>query len=91
MTISISSAKAKARRLQDKVRDRIRAMFPDLHPDDVQSAIMGATGADIILSPAAKRLFGYAVECKKRAKFSVWTDYLQASRHCAKSTVKVEP
>jgi len=64
---SIRSAKNKACRLQNKVRDAIRADNPDLHPDDVASCPMGSPGADIILSPAAKRLHPYSYEAKAHA------------------------
>jgi hypothetical protein len=91
MTISIASAKAKARRAQALVRERILALFPALAADDVKTAVMGERGADIILSPTAKAAFPYAVEVKARAAFSTATDYAQAERHCATSTTKVEP
>ncbi|MFL0587331.1 hypothetical protein ACH0BU_11860 [Sphingomonas olei] len=64
---SIRSAKAKACRLQNKVRDAIRADNPDLDPADVTSAIMGSSGADIVLTPAAKRVHPYSYEAKAHA------------------------
>lgn len=64
---SIRSAKAKACRLQNKVRDAIRADNPDLEPADVLSCPMGSTGADIILSPAAKLAHPYSYEAKAHA------------------------
>lgn len=64
---SIRSAKAKARRLQDKVRDAIRADNPDLDPADVMGCPMGSAGADIILTPAAKRVHPYSYEAKAHA------------------------
>lgn len=64
---SIRSAKAKACRLQNKVRDAVRADNPDLHPDDVLSCPMGSSGADIILTPAAKRVHPYSYEAKAHA------------------------
>ncbi len=52
-----SSAKAKGRRLQQTVRDKILSLFPTLELDvDVRSAIMGETGEDIKLS---KKAFGF--------------------------------
>ena len=51
-----SSAKAKGRKLQDLVRDKLLEKFKNyLEEDDIKSAIMGETGEDIKLSPAAKR------------------------------------
>lgn len=42
---------------------------------------MGSNGSDVKLSPAAKRLFPYEIECKARKALSVVTDYEQAARH----------
>lgn len=61
------SAKAKGRRLQQEVRDALRSIGSayGLEDGDIESRSMGAAGTDIILSPAAKRVFGrYAIECK---------------------------
>ena len=49
------SAKAKGRRLQNKIRDLLLEEFKELEPDDIRTAIMGETGEDIKLSPAARR------------------------------------
>ena len=59
-----SSAKGKGRRLQQWTRDQILETFEELEPDDVRSTSMGASGMDVQLSPAAQKLFGFAVECK---------------------------
>lgn len=75
------SAKAKGRRLQQKVRDAILTTFPELDPTDVLSCSMGASGEDVKLSPAARLRFPFTVECKKRKAFAVYGDYDQASRH----------
>ena len=66
------SAKQKGRLLQQKVRDGILKNYPQLEPDDVRSTSMGAGGTDVQLSPAAKRLFPYEIECKNLAKVSVY-------------------
>lgn len=72
------SAKAKGRRLQQTVRDRILETFPSLEPDDVRSASMGASGEDLLLSPAARRLFPFSVECKNQERLNIWTALTQA-------------
>ena len=72
------SAKAKGRNLQQWVRDLILESFPALEPDDVRSTSMGAGGEDLLLSPAARRLFPYSVECKNVEKLNVWNAYQQA-------------
>lgn len=64
-----SSCKAKSRVLQDKVREMYRnvgSMY-GLHDDDVKAAQMGATGVDIVFSPAAQVVFNHSIECKKHA------------------------
>lgn len=58
------SAKAKGRKLQQEIRDAVLAAFPELEPDDVRSTSMGASGADLLLSPAARKLFPFYVEAK---------------------------
>ena len=55
--------------------------FPQLEPDDVRSTSMGAGGCDVQLSPAAKRLFPYDVECKSLASIAVYNFYKQAQNH----------
>lgn len=55
--------------------------FPQLEPDDVRSTSMGAGGADVQLSPAAKKLFPYEIECKSLAAVGVYKFYKQAQTH----------
>lgn len=80
MAISPSSAKAKGRNLQKRVRDEILARYPDLTEDDVRSCPMGSQGEDIQLSSAAKAAFPYSVECKARAKIALVYDALAQAR-----------
>lgn len=91
MTISIKSAKSKGRRGQQWVRDQLLRLFPHLEPDDVVSTTMGDTGADIKLSPAARKAIPYAWEVKSCAKATVATQWDQAARHAAKSSTPVTP
>lgn len=76
--ITTQSAKAKGRRLQQAVRDSVLRTFPSLEPDDVRSTSMGAGGEDVQLSPAARKLFPYSVECKNLAKIAVFNYYEQS-------------
>lgn len=75
------SAKAKGRNLQKWVRDQILARCPQLEEDDVRSTSMGAGGEDVQLSPAARRVFPYNIECKNLAKIAVYNFYEQAQEH----------
>lgn len=68
MPIKTSSAKAKGRKFQNYVRDRILARFPWLGEGDVGSCSMGSSGVDIPLSPLGRRTFPVSVECKKTKK-----------------------
>lgn len=77
--ISTQARKAKGRQLQQKVRDAILAAFPNLEDDDVRSTGMGQGGEDVQLSPAARKLFPYSVECKRNKAFAVYGPYEQAS------------
>ena len=73
------SAKNKGKRLQNKVRDLILEKFNSkLEQDDVRSITMGDSGEDILLSPAARRVFPFSVECKSQEKLSIWSSLEQA-------------
>jgi hypothetical protein len=76
-----SSAKQKGRLLQQKIVKDLLALFPQLEPDDVKSTSMGAAGEDVQLSPAARKLFNYQVECKSKATSQLHTYYKQAKSH----------
>ena len=60
------SAKAKGRLGQQEIRDKLLETFPEFEKDDIQSAIMGDTGADIKLSPQARKRLPLAIEVKRR-------------------------
>ena len=64
-----SSRKAKGRALQNHVVAKVLTSFPSLEPADVRGAIMGENGEDIKLSPKAKKLFNFSVECKNQEKY----------------------
>ena len=76
------SAKNKGRSLQNWTRDVILESFPSLEPDDVRSTSMGCGGEDIQLSPAARKLFGFSVECKNVERLNVYDAYDQACANC---------
>lgn len=60
-----SSAKAKGRRLQQLVTLKFRDLFKGILTDgDIQSQSMGVNGTDVVLSPSAKNLIPYDIECK---------------------------
>ena len=77
------SAKAKGRLGQQEVRDRLLQNFPYLHPDDIKSTVMGDTGADIQLSPQARKLIPLSIEVKRRKEGlkTAYTYVEQAVKH----------
>lgn len=75
------SAKNKGRFLQKLVRDLILKTFPSLEKDDVRSTPMGSGGEDVQLSPAARKLVPYQIECKNKGRAQVQTWYEQAQGH----------
>lgn len=84
-----SGAKAKGRKHQQYVRDKILEKNPSLEPDDVKSTSMSAGGEDIQLSPAARKLIPLSIECKHRANFAFYKDYDQAATNAPKGTEPV--
>jgi hypothetical protein len=77
--MNIASRKAKGRRLQNRIRDDLRNLFPMLEDDDIQSQTMGMSGADIVLSPAARKLINYSIECKNQETLPLWKSLQQAA------------
>jgi len=75
--MNTSSAKAKGRRLQQRVVELIRLLF-GLAEDDVSSNPMGCSGEDVKLSPLARRHFPFSVECKNTEKLNIWAALEQA-------------
>ena len=81
------SAKNKGKRLQNKVRDLILEKFNSkLESDDVRSITMCESGEDILLSPAARRLFPFSVECKSQERLSIWEALTQAEENSGDHT-----
>ena len=75
------SAKNKGKRLQNSFRDLLLETFKQLEPDDIRSAIMGESGEDIKLSPAARKLIHYSFECKNQEKLNIWDSLSQAEEN----------
>jgi|TARA_B100000508_G_scaffold134850_1_gene125996 hypothetical protein len=78
------SAKNKGKRLQNQVRDLILEKFQQLEDDDVRSTTMGDSGEDVLLSPAARKLFPFSVECKNQEKLNIWSSLEQAETNAGK-------
>lgn len=76
--MKVQSAKAKGRRLQQWVRDKLIEML-DVHPEDIESRSMGAGGEDLIMARAARSKFPHSIECKNVEKLNIWDAYEQAT------------
>lgn len=76
--MKISSAKQKGRLLQQKVRNMLIDKYGELEPDDIKSIGMGQQGCDIQLSPAAKKLIPFGIECKNQESLNIWSSLKQA-------------
>jgi hypothetical protein len=77
-----ASAKQKGRSYQQEVRDLILSRFTALEPDDCKSTSMGASGEDVQLSPAARKLLPIQVECKRvKSAKGLYNWYAQAAAH----------
>ena len=72
------SRKNKGKRLQNEFRNLLLETFKQLEPD---SAIMGESGEDIKLSPAARKLIPYSFECKNQEKLNIWEALSQAEEN----------
>ena len=53
-----------------------------LETNDIESQVMGMSGEDIVLSPAAKRVIPYSFECKNQERLNLWSSLEQAESNC---------
>ena len=75
-----ASRKAKGRRLQQAVRqDLIDRLGID--PGDILSTAMGQSGCDLYLSPAARTIFPFGVECKAQERIALPEWWQQCARN----------
>lgn len=78
-----SSAKNKGALFQKAIRKAIQEVL-GLEEDDVLSRSMGANGEDIMLSPAARKLFPYSVECKRTERLNFYAAWDQTISNSGK-------
>ena len=80
------NSKAKGRRLQNAVTLKLRNLFNGiLHTDDIKPQLMGQSGTDVILSPSAKNLIAFDIECKNVEKL-VGAALTSAIEQCESNT-----
>ena len=74
-----NSRKAKARYLQNIVKNEIIKIYPVLGSDDIRTSLMSENGADVkLLSHTARKLFPYSIECKNRQDYrQIYSQYDQ--------------
>ena len=76
------SRRAKGKKLQRVVQQKILKAFPHLKPEDVRVAKTGENGADIKMSRIARRLIPYQFEMKNQQKLlTLYKFFAQAQRH----------
>ncbi len=86
--MQVKSAKAKGRKLQNWVRERL-LFHLGLEDDEVTTAIMGEAGADVKLLKTKQYLFDYVIECKSQKKG--FTAVYNAMCQCVNHTGSGEP
>lgn len=83
------SCKSKGRRFQQQVRDQLTEAATNLEPDDIRSTSMGAGGEDLLLSPAARKVYPFSFECKNVEKLNIWKAIDQAKENAGSYTPAV--
>ena len=85
--LKTSSAKAKGRRLQQKIRNDLRELGKDygLTAGDVESRSMGCFGVDVILSPAGLKVFPFDIEAKNQESINLCTTFWKHYRKYEKT------
>ena len=82
------SRKSKGAKFQREIKELLMETFTNLEEGDILSTTMGDSGADLKLSPAARRVFPFSVECKAQEKVSLRQWWEQAK---ANSTDELAP
>ena len=55
-----------------------------LETNDIESQVMGMSGEDVVLSPAAKKVIPYSFECKNQERLNLWKSLEQAESNANK-------
>ena len=75
------SAKAKGRRLAQKLKEKLHEKFEDIQDGDIQVTPSGLNGPDLYLSPKAKAVIPFQFECKNQEKLNIWAALKQTKSH----------
>lgn len=84
-----SSAKAKGRRCGQEVKELFLALAPELEEGDVLVTPSGVTGPDLHLSPKAKTVYPFAIECKNQESIQIWKALEQSESHVSGDEIPV--
>lgn len=88
MSISVKSRKAKGRRLQQDIAQRISEVtgIPCGKDCEISSREMGQQGTDVRLIGKALEMFPFSVECKNVENLNLWDAIEQAKSNQKKGT-----
>ena len=75
--------------MQNFLKEKLHSSFPSLREGDIKTAVMGESGEDIILSPAARDIIPYSFECKNQERLNIWESLTQAEDNCNDYTAAV--
>ena len=80
--MSVRSAKAKGRKLQTWVAEKLLSLLKNVTELDIKSTPMGVNGVDVQLSSQAFKQFPYNIECKNTERIrTIYNYYEQAISH----------
>ena len=80
--MSPRSAKAKGRKLQTWVAEKLLSLLKRVTELDIKSTPMGVNGVDVQLSTVAYKQFPYNIECKNTERMTtIYIYYEQAESH----------
>ncbi len=79
-----ASAKAKGRKLANEVKEILLEWCPDLQSGEIRVTPSGAVGEDLTLSPKAREIYPYVIECKNVEKLNIHEALAQAKQHWIK-------
>jgi len=82
-SISVASRKAKGRRLQKYVAEKLSKLLgiPFEKDGDIDVRLMGDSGCDVILRGDAKKFYFDGIECKNQEKLQIWQSLDQAAEY----------
>ena len=82
-TISVAARKAKGRRLQNYVAEKLSKLLgiPFEKDGDIDVRLMGDSGCDVILRGDAKGFHFDGIECKNQERLQIWQALEQAAEY----------